>query len=257
MDFTFLSSLMLLFIIILVILLIPSIEYKAKLRKKAKADYLNARGTIHRNILQRCLGNLGRDISDLENRLNRLKVQRANMSIEKEKELEAKLTAQIVDNELDKIPGIGEVLKDRVMNECFNGTLESLNKAGSVQGIGEEKGAAISRWVKRTKAKIPQLLLGDYQGKSEILKKYSELDNNIETEIKANDLRLQEAQQLMAEGETSLTSLESVGISTFLKVYDGDKEAADKVTQYLEGVFPEWRSIPQWFKTMVEKYDKA
>jgi len=239
------------------ILLLPRVEFRIKLRRRAKADYLHARGTIHRNIIQNCLKNLNRENSGLEGKIRQLKSRRSNLENDRRRELETKLTTQIAHQELERIPGIGPVLKDRIIRSCFDGTLESLNRAGNVRGIGYEKSRAIYQWVRSTRSRIPQLLLGDFSGKSDILKKYVDLDNGIGQELSASNLELQGLQQLRSQASEALDNLRPVSVSTFSKAYKGDDKAAELVTRYLVGVFPEWRSVPEWFKTLVEKYSKA
>lgn len=137
-------------LILIIILLAYKLEYQIKWRRKVREDFLSARGSIYRKIIQDCLVNLNQKISSIDERLKRLSIQRADLVKRKEKELEIKLTTQIVDSELTTIPGIGRVLKDRIVRQCFDGTLESLYRVGNVHGIGEEKSQAIHQWVRHT-----------------------------------------------------------------------------------------------------------
>ena len=105
-----------------------------------------------------------------------------------------------MDKELDKIPGMGRVLKDRIIRRCFNGNLESLTNARIyVHGIGEEKSFAIHRWVRDTRAKMPQLLHTNFPGKSQVLKKYAQLDHKTDVELRVNN-----SEHELANGTKSL-----------------------------------------------------
>jgi hypothetical protein len=107
------------------------------------------------------------------------------------------------------------------------------------------------------KAKMPQLLRGDFPGKLDILKKYVDLDSKMEQELNVDSLKLQSLCQLREEAAVALDSLRPVKVSTFLKACKGNVKAAETVTRYLMGVFPEWRDAPEWFKMLVEKYGTA
>ncbi|MFH0897617.1 MAG: hypothetical protein V1850_06185 [Candidatus Bathyarchaeota archaeon] len=241
-------------LILMIILLSYKLEYQIKWRRKVNEDFLNARGSMHRKIIQDCLVTLNQKISSIDERLKCLSMQRADLVKRKEKEMEVKLTAQMVDTELTTIPGIGIVLKDRIVRQCFDGTLESLYRAGNVQGIGEEKNQAIRQWVGRTRSRIPKLLIQDFPEKSKIMKLYADLDKKIEQELNAKNVELQDFQQLRNEATVALNSLKTVSKSTFSDAYRGDDKASKMVTQYLIGVFPKWGRMPTWLKTLMEKH---
>lgn len=236
----------------IMVLLAPTLEYEIRLRRRAKADYLKARGTIHRQILQTCLSNLEPKISELEAGTLNLLSRRAALENEVKRELEVALTTHVVDKELDQVPGIGSVLKDRIIQRCFDGTLESLSDSRFVPGIGEQKYVVIREWVESTKPKMAQLLLEDFPGKDNVLKKYADLNSGLEQELKVNDLELQRFRQLRSEATSAINGLESVDASTFLAAYRRNGKAAEVVTRYLVGVFPEWGREPNWFKILVE-----
>jgi len=244
--------------VIILLLFVPTLEYKIKLRRRAKTDYLHARGTHHRNIIQSCLVNLNHVISNLENTIQQLHSRRSALKSEKERELEIKLTTQIVDRNLEDIPGIGGVLKERILRRCFDGTLESLlNARVYVRGIGDEKNYSIFQWVRNTRAKLPQLLRANFSGKSQILTKYAQLDRKTEEEIRVNNSEHERLQHLRGQSLAALDGLGLVNASTFLNAHKGDNEAAKMVTHYLVGVFPEWKRRPQWFTTLIKTYNEA
>ena len=254
-------DLMLIYIVILVFILIvfstPTIINELKLRRRSRNDFLSARGTLHSNIIHNGLVSLDRVVYGLEREAGQLDSRRIILRNERKKALEAKLTSQIVDKELEGIPGIGRVLKERIIRECFDGTLESLNAVGNVQGIGDEKMHAIDQWIKEARLKMPGLLLGDFLGKSDIVGKYADSINKIEQELITNNSECQALQQLKSEAVAALDRLGSVDVSTFIDANRGDGRASEMVTRYLIGAFPEWREMPEWFKTLVEKYGMA
>jgi hypothetical protein len=241
----------------LITLLVPTLEYEVRLRRRIREHYLKARGTTHRQILQSSLSSLRERISRIEADVQSLLSRRAMLEGEGKRELEKKLTMQVVIEELDKVPGIGPMLKDRIIEQCFDGTLESISGSHLVEGIGEQKCVAIREWVENTKLNIPHLLLGDFQGKADILEKYANLDGELEGKLKVSDLELRSLKQLIGKATVSLNSLEPVDASTFMAAYKGNSGAAEVATRYLIGVYPEWGRIPIWFKTLTEMSETA
>jgi prefoldin subunit 5 len=246
------------FFVILFLLLVPTLEFQLKLRRRAKNDYRHARGTTQRVLIESCLENLNREISSLQGKIRQLQSRKSELQIARDNNLELTLTTQIVNKELDTIPGIGKLLKDRILKRCFNGTLDSLvNAQRYVHGIGDEKNSAIRQWVRNTRAKMPQLLHADFPGKHQILTKYAKMDRQIDEELQVTTADHESLQQLKSQSTEALERLRPVDTSTFLKAHQGDEEAAQRVTQYLVGIYPEWKRSPPWFKTLTETYKAA
>ena len=247
-----LYSLSVVFGLLILFLLAPTLEYELKLRRRARVDYAKARGTIHRQILKSYLLNLDQELSRLEAKEQSLLLRRIKLGDEKKRELDIALTEQLANEQLEQLPGIGPVLKDRIIDQCFDGTLESISNSRDVQGIGEQKYIAICEWVKAMKVKMTQLLLEDFQGKAEILKKYVDLEGGVAQDLKVNALELQNLKRLRGEAIAAIDGLGPVDPSTFLAAYKGNSRAAEKVSQYVVGVYPEWGKMPGWFKQILE-----
>jgi hypothetical protein len=252
---TFIILLTLLFALLL--LAAPTLEYTIKWRNKVKRDYLASRGTNHRILIQNGIVILSRKISAFENRKAVLTTQRREFRQKRDSELERCLTMHLVNQELDKIPGIGSVLKDRIISNCFDGTLESLNTVQYVHGIGSEKSYAVSRWAQNMRMRLPQLQQDDFPEKDQILQRFLRLDNVLEQRLTTIRLELHDLEQLSHEAETALKRLSPIKMATFMKAYEKDSEAAEAATRYMIGVYPEWRRMPKWFKTLKEKHGTA
>lgn len=236
---------------------LPSIELKLRLWRRAREDYRSARGTMHLKLLKESLSVLDKKISEADKASKVLESERAKIAQERQRKLEAALSKYLIDLEFTKIPGIGPVLKDRVVRYCFDGTLKSLRRAQGIRGIGDQRAFAIKMWVDQTERRLPTLLQGYFPGKDGINKAYDELDKQKENELVKvyNDLR--SMRELRTKASTELNRLKSVHTSTFVKAYKGDTEAAEKATEYLVGTFPEWGRMPEWFKTLIERHGKA
>jgi len=223
-------------------------------RIRADNDYNNARGTHHKKSIEKKYAKLKVDVDKTQNQL--LSAQNSHKAIisERDLKLEKQVTTIIFEKEFIDIKGIGIVLKDRIRRQCFNGTLDSLRYAGSVQGIGDEKGYDIHQWISRTRRKLPQLLRGKFQGKQSILKEYKKKIRDAERKVNEIEDESTPKNNLKKIVELELAKLNKVKPSTFVTSYNGDQEASQIVTEYLLGCFPEWRAMPSWFKTLTENY---
>ncbi|MBA7638720.1 hypothetical protein ES703_46376 [subsurface metagenome] len=223
-------------------------------RIRAHNDYDNARGTHHKKIIEIKYAKLKDDVDKTRNQL--LSAENTHKAIISERDLilEKRITTIIFEKEFTDIKGIGKVLKDRIRRQCFNGTLDSLRYAGSVQGIGDEKGYDIHQWISRTRRKLPQLLSGEFQGKQSILTKYKKKIRDAERKVNDVKNKFAPKNQLQNTVELELGILNRVKPSTFVTSYNSDQEASEIVTEYLLGCFPEWRTMPLWFKTLTENY---
>jgi len=240
------------------ILLINKILSKMKFwflkRNYGKYDYDSARGTHHKKIIETKYTKLKVDVDKTRNQLLSAQNTLKTIISEKDLKLEKRITTIIFENEFTNINGIGSVLRDRIRRQCFNGTLDSLRYASSVQGIGDEKRYDINQWISRTRQKLPQLLKGEFQGKQSINKEYTKKiqDANRIIDVLTNDFNPKN--ELRKTVALELVKLSKVKLSTFVASYNGDQEASQIVTEYLLGCFPEWRTMPLWFKTLTEHY---
>lgn len=241
----------------LIIALFPSIEFRLKLWLKARNDYKTARGTMHLKLLHKCLSNLRLKIKQTQTDLEKTKKYKEELTVERKKELEVAATTYLVNLEFTNIPGIGPILKNRVMRTCFDGTLQSLRRAWRVYGIGEERAYAISAWVNQAQRKLPLILGGAFPGKEKINEKYDHLEKETNQRIMNTETFLKDMLELEKESSNELAKLKRIKVSTFLNSCKGDVDASEAVTNYLLGCFPEWRRIPHWFKTLIEDYGET
>lgn len=238
----------------LLIVFFTSLEFFFKKLFRARREYKTARGTVHKTLLQQGLGNLNREIQNTKKELDSAIQAEKELHSNKDFELERAATVFVFETEFTNIPGIGKILKERIRRTCFDGTLRSLDRAGGVYGIGDNKAYEIRMWVKRTQQRLPRMLQGDFPNKQRIIEKYEDLIKKANERIANIDSTLKPMVELENTAKQELDRLNKVKSSTFKKSYDGEDSAADVVTEYHLGCFPEWRRIPNWFKTLVEVY---
>jgi len=235
--------------------LFPKLEFGLRLLLKARNDYRTARGTIHLKLLRKSLNNLQMRIKEEKKCLEKLRKYKMNLNYQRRKELEVAASTYLFNSEFTSIPGIGPILKERVMKNCFDGTLQSIRRAWMVRGIGEERAHSINLWVDRAQRKLSYLIMSGYfPGKDEINKKYDLLEKETEQRIVNAENLLREMLELKKIALKEVKKLRQVTISTFIKSYRGNPQASKAVTTYMMGCFPEWGKIPEWFKTLMEKY---
>jgi hypothetical protein len=233
------------------------IELNLQMRAQAKRSYARSRGTRHLRTISSCLPRLQRTIKEVESKIQHLEAENRKLTVAKQRELEGTLTTHLVNGELDQIPGIGIELQDRVLKQCFNGTLESLYQAPFVYGVGENRGWAILCWVKETYMRLPELLAKDFPGKTDLVVKYRGREERIQHDLRVNQEKLRELLQLERTAITTRTAWGTVSPSTFFDAYRGKKEATKAVTNYMIGVYPEWGRMPVWYKTLTETIGPA
>ena len=233
------------------------IELVLKMRVRAKKSYARSRGTRHMRTISNCLHRLQRTITKVESRIQHLETENRKLAVAKQRELEDTLTMQLVNDEFNQIPGVVTELRDRVLKQCFNGTLESLYQAPFVFGVGENRGWAIFRWVNKTCIKFPYLLKRDFTGKNDIVVKYRTWEELVQNDLQPNHEKLLELRELENMAVTTRNAWETISPSTFFDAYRRKKEATKAVTRYMLGVYPEWGRMPIWYKTLVTTFGPA
>jgi hypothetical protein len=244
----------LILILAILLLLSPKIIYWFKIYIRARSDYLQARGTYHLQQMRTPLRKLKGRIKELKSEENQLIVKIKNLKEERSKKLLEALTRIVIQNQFTNIKGVGPTLQQRILTQCFDGTLQSLKKVSGVRGIGGEKYYAICQWINTIESKLPDLLKQDFSNKNLIIEEYNRLGLSLNINLKNARKEIAELITLRDISLKAKGDLEKVKISHFIKSYRFDEETSDSVNKYLQGVFPEWGKIPNWYKTLISQY---
>jgi hypothetical protein len=246
--------------LIALIPLLAILEPKLRLLFRAWVDYESSRGTFHKKLLRDLLSTLRARSNELKIQKTALEIRMSQLDSELRNALKARLINHLVSEGLTVVTGIGPILKERIMKFCFDGTLESLenlpylrSRGWRLQGIGEEKARAISRWAEKIKKRLPELLEEDFPGKSELIKKYSMLSSPIKSKINDLEAKLSFIRYLEKKASAELDRLSSTNAFTFFKAYFGDMESSRKANEHLMGIFPEWEEMPDWLKLLMKE----
>jgi len=213
-----------------------------------------ARGSMHLRQICNSLKILNKNITNLEKEKQKSEKDLHKLNQRTSERLLNALTHHIVETRLSEIEGIGPILRDRIIVNCFDGTLGSLRRTYSLEGIGEKKLQAISRWVEKVEHDIPSLLKNDFPDKMTIIEECKRDEREIIERLRKIEERIAPMYEIKKKAVEEKDRLSVVGISHFRKSYQLNKEASEMVNEYLKGVFAEWEPMPMWFKTLISEY---
>lgn len=237
--------------VLLGIFIFPLILRQLRISLRARRDHRSARGTLHLKQIRESLKVLDEKLKRIEREKHELETVIRRLNQNQSMELLHALSIYIVKTRLSaEVEGIGPELQDRIINQCFDGTLGSLRKADNVYGIGRRKMMAILKWVDKWERKIPHLLEEDFPNKSRIIEEYArettQLKNRL-NEIEGKVLWIRDIKKLASAEGYRLSQVRS---SHFRKSYKMDEKASEAVNRYIQGVFPEWAPMPKWFRDL-------
>jgi len=233
---------------VLLLLRVPSIAGRRRIAKKVQADYARCRGTVHARQLRAGIKKYETSIPPLVRERDKIQADLESLSRTEVGDLRRALEEALANGPLAEVRGIGPKLRDRVVEACFDGTIESLKEAQHVPGVGAEKADDIRAWILELHGKIPQLLKGDFEGKAEVLFAYAQRRDVLLVRQRELDKIVTTRRDLVALVKGKLAALELTTLSTYRAALEGDAQAAERVATHTLGAFPEWESEPAWFR---------
>ncbi len=242
---------------VLFLLRVPGLLCKRRIVRKTHADYARCRGTIHARQLRAGIQRHEVALRPLAAEKEKIGAAMESLARNELKDLRRALAIHLANGPLAEVRGIGSKLKDRIVEACFDGTLESLLQARHVQGVGEEKASDIRVWVQEMQNRMPQLLKGDFDGKAEVQAAIGA--RRAELGVRRSELdRISHARKgLLSRASETLTSLELITPAIFRAALKGDTAAAERVAAHTVGAFPEWEPAPQWFTAITNDPERT
>jgi hypothetical protein len=213
-----------------------------------------ARGSIHLKHIRNSLKILNKNITNLDKEKQKLEQDLHKLKQRTSERLLNALSKHIVATRLSEIEGIGPILRDRIILNCFDGTLGSLKKAYRIEGIGAIKIRSISRWLEEVEQEIPQLLKYDFPNKMTIIEECKRDEHEINEQLRNISERSAPMNEIKKKAMEEKNRLSVVDSSHFRKSYQLNTEASEMVNQYLIGVFAEWEPMPMWFRILISEY---
>lgn len=230
----------------------PDIKISKEFRERARRDYEDARGTLHRRMLLDAEPYLQTEARAAQKRKIALKDETHRLESEREAELHRAVVRPIVERELATLPGIGPRRAEAIIEQVFTGHLDSLRLAFRVEGIGLQKQAAINAWIEDQARRLPELINGAFPEKAGIVAYYGQA-------LREKKAELDRAQALESSRREALQKVyEELGWLMDVRLYDFEMAYAEgivsgeKVARYLLGVFPPWEPMPDWFGRALE-----
>lgn len=225
------------------------------LRRHAARQYERARGTAHRRLLEQAQQRRQGDSERLLQRIRMAEREKKRLRQEQQEALERALAAWIVDERLSQARGIGDQLAYEIRQTVFRGRLEDLYRASQeVTGVGPQRQQAINRWIQYYQKQFDDLLERPFPGKTRIKQHYREKIEAEERKIEQMREQLEPIQSSLAELKARLEPLERVSVEDFVAAL-GNNEAGSfaesEVELYVQGVFAEWETPPDWFRRLV------
>jgi len=237
----------------------PEALREYSLRRYARMEYEQARGTAHRRLLEEVLRQRKQRESELVLALERQEEKLTDLKHAKNEELRAALTEWIVNDRLTEVNGIGETLALQIRTKVFRGNLSDLHQAHQVPGISVNRQAAIDTWIHFYESKFTDLERWSYPRKETIEQNYHQ--------------KLSEQRDLIAEiGEqlaavrTDIVEIDSV-LALLSKISEADLAASliqsskeqfardgallDDIDGYFRGLFADWETVPDWFQELI------
>ncbi len=250
-----LCVLCLLFLSSYLMFLNPQAARRRSIRKQAKVDYQNARGTSHLSMLRDARSRTNMVIRQYQQELSRAQKQSASLQKEQQDRLRDALEKHIAYDRLTEVDGIGPKLRDRILSATFRSRITDLEFAGRVQGVGASRQQAINRWIQDYENRIDALLDTDFPGKKAIRESYQGKSRNLENHINNLNARCETMNEHLKRLQLWIEKLEKVQVDDFVKALEKPTNAPevlnDHLDDYIKGVFAEWEPVPKWFKELI------
>ncbi|MBN1315755.1 MAG: hypothetical protein JXA42_09815 [Anaerolineales bacterium] len=229
----------------------PSARQNWAIRKQAKLDYENARGTAHLEMLKDAQRRIEKETKQQRKYLTAERNKLSKIVQERNTKLRRILERHIAYTYLDQVHGVGPVLKDRILKAVFRNSIKDLRRASIVQGVGEEKQWAINNWIRTYEVRIPTLLEGPFPGKESIVKQYTQSIGNARTAIESIQKRIAELEITRDQISGAIEPLQEIKVKDFIRALQQPSSKSEEIDYFFRGVFAEWEPIPDWFMNVI------
>ena len=223
---------------------------------QAHRDYRRARGTVHKEEIERFTVALDRRLAEERSAIARLERDLDEGARTESAELDQALAAHLVRTRLDDVPGVGRTRVKAITKMVFRGHLRNLLQADEVPGIGPQTAQAIGAWVTAMEADWPRLRSENFAGKDEIVLRHARRRADGDRERALLTRRLAELEAIAESAGSELRRLRRVTPGTFRRSLRSPKGAdVSTLRAYMLGAFPPWEPPPPWFAAMANLDD--
>ena len=233
------------FFLVTILLIIRFFSPTVSLWIKAYNGYNHSRGTKHLRLLQGIFTSLNKNKDETINPITDFEVQISRLKKRRIEALEVATSKFLIRTELTKVSGIGETLKERIIQQSFKNTLLSLENVAYIQGAGSEKVLAVRLWVKEAINRLSEVIKSDFPGKQNIISQYGEELDDTTNQRFAILQNLQKVEEVISKTEKEIIRRSLISTSTFRRALKGDIKEVNQVSQYMKGTFTEWEDTPK------------
>jgi hypothetical protein len=220
---------------------------------RARRDFATARGTQHRNQVERAVASVRAQLQGLRNDAGRLDRRLAELERDELQELDKALAHFLVSERLDEVPGIGPTRVAAILAGVFRSKLSDLHSAHLAPGIGPQTQAWISAWVTVMEDMWPELRSGPFTGKQQILDRYAAKRTDLKALRSALAERIAALDALERRAVEGLALLSRVTVADFRRALRGRGHGKnpDAFREHILGLFPPWGSVPDWYADLL------
>lgn len=186
-----------------------------RLRQRAQADFVAARGTAHLRLLDAAYKRLLKQSEAADERIKQKQEELNRVRREGRTALRQAVVRQLVEAELADLPGIGPRLAPAILSGVFRGELDDLRHAYTLEGIGAQRQAALNAWVDAQRPRLPELIAGEFPGKIAILQQYEPAIEQQAAELAAEEDEQLERWSLLEQIEAERKRLNQVNAAGF------------------------------------------
>lgn len=227
----------------------PEKKRRRALNFQARLDYKNARGTAHLKLLRQARQRLRKLDAQQKAELSRAKSYLVRLEQEQQEALRLTLEREIVQNHLQEVPGIGVNLKNQIITSAFSSRIGDLRYTQMrVAGIGPTRQTALNNWIIHYEQQIPQMLAGDFPGKSQIIQQYGKKSGDLLVRISYLEQYLIKLDGLVKQVTQVIQRLSAITTRDFRLALERPDKTNTELDTYIKGVFSEWEPMPGWFK---------
>jgi hypothetical protein len=229
--------------------------------RNMRKEYLNARGTLQKQLLISELKRLDMTIDTIEARKRDLVIMLEREMNGMRRRLDSAFHEHIIWTCLPGLEGIGMRTTRAIVNTCFDGTLDSLGRAHGVKGVGQAKQRAIDSWRKEIASELPGLRREGFPGRNRITRECSVYIGEIEAQMDDLSIELMEKRSLRSQVSNALEPLIAVDFSAFRRSsleMDGKSGwRSDIMDRYHRGLYPDGEPKPKWFEDIEDEFGRT
>ena len=223
-----------------------------QLHDLARQEYEQARGTAHKQLLHTAVKLLRQEMKRLSSKLSFARREKDDFNQSYHQALETALVQIIVNEHLQEVPGIGAQRKAQILQQVFHGHLSDLSYAYRLQGVGHQTQQALNAWVTSYQRQLPMLLKGDFAGRADIDQKYQPEIEKVEQQIAKLVRQQKELESKITHIANELKWLDAITEKDFYNALKNPEHPSPTLNLYVQGVFGEWESMPDWFRQAIE-----